>query len=400
MLKNTTTNYGSVTKAFHWITAILIVLMIPLGIYANGLAYDTGEALAFKAQLFSLHKTVGVLIFFVALARILWAFTQPKPAPLHPDRKVEHLLAQTVHWLLYASLVVVPLTGWIHHAATTGFAPIWWPFGQSLPLVPKDDSVAHVFASLHIIFERVLAASLLLHIAGALKHHFFDRDVTLKRMLPGQPETGALPPHPRKSRLPLVMAVGAYGVALAIGAGLGLFDRHDGSSVTPALAAVETGWQVDEGTLAITIKQLGSDVTGSFTDWTAAITFDETPDATGKHGAVDVTISIPSLTLGSVTQQALGGDFFNSEIYPTANFTADILADGENYIADGTLKVRGTSQPLVMPFSLTLDGDRAEMTGNATVNRTKFNIGEAYPDETSVGFTVGIDVSLSATRQE
>ncbi|MDP4990023.1 MAG: cytochrome b/b6 domain-containing protein, partial [Marivita lacus] len=119
---NTTAQYGAVAKTFHWLTALGILAVIPLGIIANDLPYDTAEQLADKAWLFSLHKTIGVTLFFVALARILWALSQPKPAPLHPDRKTETLLAEIVHWLLYGSLVLVPLSGWIHHAATEGFA--------------------------------------------------------------------------------------------------------------------------------------------------------------------------------------------------------------------------------------------------------------------------------------
>jgi len=108
---NTARSYGSVTKTFHWLTVLLIITAIPLGIIANGLPHDTGEAAAFKGLLFSLHKTVGITAFFVALARIAWALRQPKPAGLHPERRAESFLAELVHWLLYGSLVLVPLTG-------------------------------------------------------------------------------------------------------------------------------------------------------------------------------------------------------------------------------------------------------------------------------------------------
>lgn len=106
-LANTTQSYGGVAKTLHWLTALLILTLIPLGIVANQLPYDTSEQLAQKAWLFSLHKTLGVAVFFVALVRILWAVTQPKPGLLHPDRKVESLAAETVHWLLYGSLVQI-----------------------------------------------------------------------------------------------------------------------------------------------------------------------------------------------------------------------------------------------------------------------------------------------------
>jgi hypothetical protein len=82
-------------------------------------------------------------------------------------------------------MLIVPLSGWVHHAATTGFAPIWWPFGQSLPFVPVDATVAATAGAMHWLFTKILAASILLHVAGALKHHLIDRDATLRRMLPG-----------------------------------------------------------------------------------------------------------------------------------------------------------------------------------------------------------------------
>ncbi len=114
-LTNTQSSYGGVTKAFHWLTALLILTAFPLGWFANELAhaiYDpniasTEDDIARAARLFSLHKTVGVTVFFVALARILWAMTQIKPGLLNADNKPEAFAAEAVHWLLYGSLVFV-----------------------------------------------------------------------------------------------------------------------------------------------------------------------------------------------------------------------------------------------------------------------------------------------------
>jgi hypothetical protein len=57
---------------------------------------------------FSMHKTVGVTIFYVALARIIWTISQPKPNGLHPERKAKTWLAEPNHWPLYSSLVMPP----------------------------------------------------------------------------------------------------------------------------------------------------------------------------------------------------------------------------------------------------------------------------------------------------
>ena len=215
---NTPSEFGSVAKAFHWITAVMVVAMFPLGFVANEMAEgvrdqstSTTEAeIARTALLFSVHKTLGVAIFFVALARIAWAIAQPRPGLLNADHKVEAFSAETVHWLLYGSLVLVPLSGWVHHSASTGFAPIWWPLGQSLPLVPKSEAVADITSGLHVVFQYVFLIALLLHIAGAIKHHVVDRDATLLRMLPGRSDAPT-PPKQAPHKLALAAALFACG---------------------------------------------------------------------------------------------------------------------------------------------------------------------------------------------
>mgnify|MGYP001795482552 CR=1 FL=1 len=397
-LANTESRYGSVTKTFHWLTALLILTVIPLGIIANGLPYETAEQQAQKAWLFSLHKTVGVPIFFVALARILWAITQPKPGLLHPDRRLESWAAETVHWLLYGSLLLVPLSGWIQHSATTGFAPIWWPFGQYLPFVPKDEGLANLFAGLHMVLERVLVIALVLHIAGALKHHFVDKDTPLKRMWFGWanvPETFA----DHKMTVPFVSALAAWAVAIFIGSSLGMYNKTSGAVEAAQLQEVQSDWQVQDGTLGLTISQLGSAVEGSFADWTAAITFDETIQ-TGPAGKVEVTVSIGSLTLGAVTNDALGADYFNAEAFPTATFTADIEALEAGYVASGTLTIKEDTMPVDLPFDLTVEAGLASMTGTLTLDRRDFNIGNSQTDEGSLGFGVDVGVNLTARRPE
>ncbi|WP_371153662.1 cytochrome b/b6 domain-containing protein [Jannaschia sp. 2305UL9-9] len=394
---NTTSAYGWVERGFHWAIALLIPTAIALGVIAHDMAFDTDAALARKAMLFSLHKTVGVTIFFVALARILWAASQPRPAALHPERRAETALASLVHWLLYGSLVLVPLLGWAHHATSEGFAPILWPFGQSLPFLPKDADLSATLATLHMVFERVMVAALLLHIVGTIKHSWVDRDSTFQRMWRGVdpgPLTGA-----GRHLAPLAGAVVIW--AMALGVGLWL-SPHPATASATGVASVSapSDWTVEEGTLAITVQQLGSAVTGTFADWQAAIAFDEAPRADGSLGTVEVAVATGSLTLGSVSDQATGADFLASEAFPQAVFEAVLLPGGENYVAEGTLSLRGVEVPLSLPFTLTLDEGRATMSGGVTLDRRTFAMGETYPDESSVGFAVEVSVDLVARRDE
>jgi cytochrome b561/polyisoprenoid-binding protein YceI len=390
----TSRGYGAVSRALHWLTALLILTELPLGLYANALPFSTGPELARAAYFFSLHKTLGVTIFFVAIMRIVWAMSHPGPGALHPERSVENFVAATVHWCLYIALVLVPLTGWIAHAASAGYAPIWWPFGQSLPLVPKDEGIVHLFASLHGVFTKVLAISILLHVAGALKHTLLDRDATVARMWSGGHAKNTHQTTQRRFG-PVLAAFAAFGVAIMMGSSLSQLSRTE-SVVAPAsdLPTVSSGWVVSDGTLELSIIQFGGIVTGSFSDWSAAIQFDQ---ASGR-GSVDVEIAIDSLTLGSVTANALGADFFDAANFPTATFSAGIEREGGTYHARGTLALKGRVVPIDLPFSLEVSGRTATVSGSTELDRRDYNIGANLTDEDSIGFPVIVSIELVALQ--
>ena len=117
-------------------------------------------------------------------------------------------------------------------------------------------------------------------------------------------------------------------------------------------------------------------------------------------GDVTTVISIGSLTLGSVTADAMGADYFNVEAHPTATFTAQIKPDGDSFIADGTMTIKGNTAPVQMPFDLVIDGDTATMTGTVTLDRQAYKVGESQTDAGSLGFEVGVNVTLTATKAE
>lgn len=394
-LTNTKNRYGGVAKSFHWLTALLILTLIPLGWYAHELPFETDAELARKAWLFSLHKTLGVTAFFVAVLRILWALSQPKPGLLNAEHRLESFAAELVHWLLYGALVIVPLSGWIGHAAAEGFAPIWWPLGQELPLVPNSAGVEHFFSALHGVATKVLIGSLVLHIAGALKHHVIDRDATLRRMLPGEAAIGALPPQ-HHSKKPVLAAAAIWALAIMLGGVLAMKGEPN-QTADVTLEDVVSDWTVQDGNININVVQFGSEVSGSFAEWTSAITFDETIPS-GDVGTVITTIAIPSLALGSVSQQAMGADFFDAATYATAVFDATIRHGNDGYEAAGVLRIKDKEAPLVMPFNLALNGDNAEMRADFTLDRRDFGIGDNVSDEASLAFAVKLAITLTATR--
>lgn len=397
---NTAETYGSVTKTFHWLTAFLILSAIPLGLIATDLAHRiaAGETalIAQTTLLFSLHKTIGIAAFLTALGRIIWALMQPRPGLLNGARKAEATLAGIVHWLLYGAMLITPLSGWVHHAATTGFAPIWWPLGQTLPFVPQSTLVADAADAIHFLSSRVLIVAILLHVAGALKHHLVDRDDTLRRMLPRaivrQSPSTTQPGH----ALPLLAASLIWVGIISAGAAPALMSVT--APASPALVAAAPGdWQVRQGTLALTIRQMGSPVQGEFTDWTAQISFTDDPSQQ-VNGRVRVEVTIASLSLGSVTGQAMGGDFFDEATHPRAVFEGDILRRDAGFVADGTLTIKGNAVPVALPFDLVLSDDQAQMTGTLTLDRRDFGIGGSVTEEGTLAYGVDIAVNLTAQR--
>lgn len=393
---NTPRAYGWVARFFHWTVAVLILAAIGLGLYAGSLPRGAQEQMQAIFQAFSIHKTVGVAVLVLAVARILWTLTQPRPRPLHPGRRLETFAAEAVHWALWIGMVIMPLTGWLlHSAAPGGFSRILWPLGQRLPGVSEDAALAERLAAFHETGWWVLAGLIVLHVAGALKHVLIDRDGTLSRMA-GNPARAPEPPPARPAVLSHLLAALA---ALAIWGATALVAGQEGDKAPPAAVAeapaVASGWAVQQGRLGIEVVQGGSPISGQFGQWDAAIDY----DPAARTGHVTVTIDIASLELGSVSDSARGPDFLNAPAHPTATFDAEILAEGTGPVARGTLTIAGKALPAELPFTLVIDGDTATAKGRMQVDRRDFGVGAGYADESTVGFAIGIDFDLTAKRQ-
>jgi polyisoprenoid-binding protein YceI len=261
--------------------------------------------------------------------------------------------------------------------------------------VPKSETFAALFGGAHWVFGKVMAVTIALHVLGALKHQIIDRDATLRRMLNGAPELTTLPPS-RHSTTPLLAAIGIWAVTLGAGSAFGLYTPHTSTTEAAQLADVTSDWSVQDGSIGIAVTQFGSVVEGSFADWTADITFDPNL-VSGPLGDVEVVIAIGSLTLGSVSDQAMGPDFFDAEQFTTATYRADLVRGVDGFVAQGTLTIRDKTVPLDMPFRLSVQGESADMQADLTLDRRDFGIGDNMADESSLAFSVKVTLELTAT---
>jgi cytochrome b561 len=171
--------YSVAARTLHWVTAALVLLMVPLGIV---IANEWGGPI--QEPLYNLHKSVGAVVLVIVGLRLIYRLTHP-PLPLPDDvPPLQQKAARTVHWLLYGMLLAQPLIGWIATSAYPAPLPVFGLF--ELPRIwPEDRAVSERLFAVHRWLGLAIAAVAVLHISAALHHHFVRKDRVLMRMVSG-----------------------------------------------------------------------------------------------------------------------------------------------------------------------------------------------------------------------
>jgi cytochrome b561 len=189
MIRNTTTRWGWPAKIFHWVAAVMILLLLGHGWWMTHLT-PRPERLANYAG----HSALGYDLLALLILRLLWRWLNPVPELPADLRPWERFAARLGHVTLYILMFVVSLTGWL--TATTFRTPMTKDvFGIDVPpiVTSVDRSVRQWFEESHMILAYVLAAVVLIHIVGALRHHFLKRNDVLRRMV-WSPRAAQRPP--------------------------------------------------------------------------------------------------------------------------------------------------------------------------------------------------------------
>jgi cytochrome b561 len=190
MQSTNSTRYGAVAMTFHWVIALAILTNITLGYLMDDPA-QLGQMQRFA--LFQFHKSIGLTILVLSLLRLGWRLIHKAP-PLSPHLStLERVSAHAVHWLFYGLMIGVPFLGWAAvSVAPIGIPTLWFtlfrvphlPYLGTLPRAQKLP-LADIFNTVHTFLAYSFLMLLALHVAGALKHQFWDRDNELGRMVPG-----------------------------------------------------------------------------------------------------------------------------------------------------------------------------------------------------------------------
>jgi cytochrome b561/polyisoprenoid-binding protein YceI len=425
--------YSTVAIVLHWLIAAALIFQVLVAWRMHDLKTPLGFALT------QLHKSVGITVLLLSLARLGWRLANPPPPEPAGLAGWEQLLSKTVHVGLYVIMIGMPITGWIMVSAsridipTRLYGVVPWPHLPVAQLEPAAKAVWRGFG--HESHEWLAYGAyvlIVLHVAGAMKHQLFDRNVpVLSRMAPGAQAGRWF--DPRLIAIGLgalaVIAAGQFimpklpGVAPAPAAADDDDDHdHDPgahavatpvapaspaaqtpAAVTPAAAPTEpSAWSVGRGSsIGFTTTWGGQAIEGRFKDWDAEILFG--PEALDRS-KVRVSIAIKSVTSGDPQrdESLAGPDWFDAGPNPRAIFAADRFEKtGEDrYVAHGRLTLRGKTRPLDLPFKLKIDGDKARMSGVTTLDRTAFGVGQGEWQATDqIPANVKVSIQLTATRR-
>jgi len=176
MLKNSDSSYGTVSKIFHWVISPLVIVMLIVGYFMMDISSQS-----WKMTTVNLHKLTGIVILGLMVARLIWALNNPKPKLPSGTSFIEHLAEWSVHFLLYALIIVQPIVGWVGSVAG-GYVPHVGSFLLNLP-IQKSKDLSDLCFKIHNTLAVVIIVVVSLHVLAALYHHFIRRDNVLKRML-------------------------------------------------------------------------------------------------------------------------------------------------------------------------------------------------------------------------
>ncbi len=208
-IRNTAESWGWLARGFHWVIAAVILFQLAVGYYMVNVV---GDDLIQRFQLTQMHKSWGVVVFALGLARIVWRLMNPTPEP--PDMPAwQQAASRASHLALYGLMIAIPLTGWLMAAASPYNDPdayvqirnivtLGYLFGPGTieavgipdvtlfempdPYPKGSEALTEQLLRFHGGFALALAGLLALHVAAALKHELVDRDGLLRRMVVGR----------------------------------------------------------------------------------------------------------------------------------------------------------------------------------------------------------------------
>ncbi len=191
-VRNSEQGYGLMAIFIHWLVALVVIGMFTLGVWMTGLTYyDEWYKLGPD-----IHRSIGVLLFFVMLVRVIWRIYNVKPKDDPGIGALQARLAHSVHLLLYGLIFAMIVSGYLISTADGKPVDVFGLF--SVPAVITGvANMEDIAGKVHWYLAVTLISLVVLHSLAALKHHFIDKNQTLRKMLgrPAQVDTNIQQPQ-------------------------------------------------------------------------------------------------------------------------------------------------------------------------------------------------------------
>jgi cytochrome b561 len=182
MIRNTTSNWGSVSRWFHWTLGAVVIGMLAYGWWMNHI-----PARADRFFYRSIHADIGYVVLLLMVVRLIWRSVNPSPALPAGTPRWQRVAAGISHWALYLVTILVAMLGWAHSGAHKPDYADWFGLFRVPQITSPDKAAADAFEDRHIFLAYVLLALIVIHLAAALWHRFVKRDRVLGRMIDGEP---------------------------------------------------------------------------------------------------------------------------------------------------------------------------------------------------------------------
>ncbi|PHS26347.1 MAG: cytochrome b [Methylophaga sp.] len=177
LIKNDQNNFGLITILLHWLVALVTFGLFGLGLWMMSLGYYDD----WYQQAPDLHEGVGVIFFIFLLIRIVWRWINPPPKSLPTLKKWEKVSSYLAHGMLNFLLLVIAISGYLIITAKGESVQVFDLFNvpASLTGFANQEDIA---GEIHLLAAWAVIGLAAIHTLAALKHHFFDKDATLRRI--------------------------------------------------------------------------------------------------------------------------------------------------------------------------------------------------------------------------
>jgi len=409
IIKNSRNRYGLISKWLHWLVAIMVLCLVPLGLYMTSL-----EDSPFKFEIYGLHKSFGTLVLAFMALRLIWRGVNDNPKLPKKYSAINAAFVKLVYILFYICLFVMPLSGWLMSSAGQHSYSFFGLFDMP-EISGKNKALFELSRDVHEITAAIIVAVISLHVISIAKYK------TIRRILPVK-HGGALSyvvltiVFMISTLSLLVLLTGderdnGHETEISTQAPVHSHDHnhdHNYANIGDSSVKDVTKWVVNSSKSNIGFSAMvsGKIFTGEFNDFSGIVFFDPENPSSGR-GVIKVKTSSVRSSDKEIDGYIVMRPWLFSESFPESILKINRFS-GENgsYIAHGEIKLRGVTMKVEVPFIYSQGKDdhgniMSDIQAEFSINRLEFGVGQGvWAEEKTASHKVDIFATLYSMAEK